>query len=297
MNSLKSIEITLPSSIYYADPHAAVRSILGNDVSIVDLTVLDVILPNESILIKATFNTVDFNAFKLYKVLETKILNQQSKKYVATKVTDSLTGEEINVIINLNEIPTKKEFYILIKYFQNMSSTDVKYYGTEVNLSNFKQGYISIFDSSYLSYHGNSLEVPKVKEIPVLEKVDAKYETSVFKSLLKIKNSNFTSSCLDISYIHKALGLSSKLNAFDVCSISDCLKNNPEICLICLNNPDELDKLVGTNSVLIICANRKHLLTVILISDPSTVLTQNAINNAKLILNYDLYNYNLLIKE
>lgn len=292
MQSNKELEITLPSAVYYADPHAAVRSILGNDVSIISLEVLDIILPNENIIVKATYNSVDFNAFKLYKVLETKVLSQQSKKYVATKIVDTITGEVINdTLINLNDTPTKKEFYILIKYFQN---NFVKYYGTEVNLSNFKQNYISIFDSAYLSYHGSALEIPKVPEIKPSE-LSPTYETSVFKSLIKVKNSNFTNSCLDISYIHKYICGSSlaKLQTLEVCD----LNNLKDMCIFTFKDINELDKLVGSKYILILCAGRKCLMSCILIYDQNTELTQNAINNTKLVLSYDLYNYNLLTEQ
>ncbi len=62
------IELRFPSSIYYADPYAAIRSVLGNDVEILDYKESNVILPDSSILVTVQYSAIDFDLFKLCKI-------------------------------------------------------------------------------------------------------------------------------------------------------------------------------------------------------------------------------------
>lgn len=291
--SFKEENLTLPSAFYYADPYAAVRSILGNDVSIISLKVLDIILPDECIVVYVKYSSIDFDSFKLYKVLNTKILSQQSNKCVATELQDTITGEIIkDKLVLLRMESHKKEFYITIKYFQNINSaSDIVYYGTEVNPENFKSSFISIFDSRYLSYHGSLLQPPKIEKAKGSD-LDATAETEAFYNLIKVKNNNFTNACFDASYIHKYYV--STLQALPIFKVSDA-KGISEDCILDLEGDiSNLDKLIGMNAVLIISGSRKNILSCILIHSISDILTKNAIDNAKIVLSYDVYNANLL---
>lgn len=293
----KEENLTLPSAFYYADPYAAVRSILGNDISIISLKVLDIILPDECIVVYVKYSSIDFDSFKLYKVLNTKILSQQSNKCVATELQDTITGEIIkDKLVLLRMESHKKEFYITIKYFQNINSaSDIVYYGTEVNLENFKSSFISIFDSRYLSYHGSLLQPPKVEEAFKNFKtdLDATAETEAFYNLIKVKNNNFTNACFDASYIHKYYV--STLQALPIFKVSEISKEISQDCILDLEGDiSNLDKLIGMNAVLIISGSRKNILSCILIHSISDILTKNAIDNAKIVLSYDVYNANLL---
>ena len=68
----KTKELVVPSYIYYKDPIQAVKSLLGNDVEIISTKVNHIILHNGYISVCVNYKALDFNSFKLYKILEIK---------------------------------------------------------------------------------------------------------------------------------------------------------------------------------------------------------------------------------
>ena len=111
------IELRFPSSIYYADPYAAIRSVLGNDVEIISFKESNVILPDSSILINVEYSAIDFDLFKLYKIEDTKITSNSTQKIVATKLRDTVTNElldesKIVVISNHSELARDDSFFV-----------------------------------------------------------------------------------------------------------------------------------------------------------------------------------------
>ena len=92
-SNIHEIELRFPSSIYYADPYAAIRSVLGNDIEILDYKESNIILPDSNILVNVKYSAIDFDLFKLWKIEDTKITSQQSQKVVATKLRDTITNE------------------------------------------------------------------------------------------------------------------------------------------------------------------------------------------------------------
>ena len=129
-SEISEIELRFPSSIYYADPYAAIRSILGNDVEIISFNESNVILPDSTILVNVEYSSIDFDAFKLWEVEETKIISQQSQKVVATKLKDTITGNELDSTTKDKNLPPKivvisnytpKTKLIFIKYLDRIN--------------------------------------------------------------------------------------------------------------------------------------------------------------------------------
>ena len=119
MKSNLKITLELPSSVYYADNYAAVRSILGNDVELVSLSPKPLILPDNQVLVDVEYIALDFNSFIIYKVLETKILNNMSSKVIVTKLYDPVNKSEISeLVLSLNGKVNPGD-YISLHYMSN----------------------------------------------------------------------------------------------------------------------------------------------------------------------------------
>lgn len=182
---MKNLKITLefPSSIYYADKYAAVRSVIGNDVEINSISEQPLILPDNVVLVNVEYSALDFNSFIIYKVVETKILNNMSSKNVVTKIYDPISKSEISeIIMSLGRNKINVSDYITIRYssnanYKNKKESDpnskiIKYYFLPVSKNSILKSYCSIVDTSFLSYHGSEIQhTPKfnetIKEIKV----------------------------------------------------------------------------------------------------------------------------------
>lgn len=306
MFSLHSKNITLPSNIYYTNPNAAVRSILGNDVEIVNIEESDVILPNDSILLKVDYKMIDFNSFKLYKVVETKALSQQSNKKISTVLIDTITNEQLtdrNIIVMTTNT---SNFYVFLKYStinnSNQSLNNItSYYGLEVSTPNaVLHSYCSIFDSNYLSYHGNI--IPKIlNDDDQFNKYNIKidssieFETQNYKQLTKIKNNNFTSTCYDISYLKDI----DNINTYNMIEFNKAdFKTLKQPTLLNLINAkvSDLKKLTNNKGIIIVSQFRQSPFIILFIPTNSEVITESTLSNLKTVLEYDIYNYNLLSK-
>ena len=120
------IELRFPSSIYYADPYAAIRSVLGNDVEIINFKESNVILADNTILINVEYSAIDFDLFKLWKIEETKITSNSTQKIVATKLKDTITSKSLSdstdkIVIVSNYSENSKYKLIYIKYLDRVN--------------------------------------------------------------------------------------------------------------------------------------------------------------------------------
>ena len=236
--AVHEIELRFPSSIYYADPYAAIRSVLGNDIEILDYKESNIILPDSNILVNVKYSAIDFDLFKLWKIEDTKITSQQSQKVVATQLRDTITGELLNstangasstittanttsassitaanddskIVIISNYSPKYK--LVFIKYLDRVnlnSNQNIRYYGfVPQSKSDVLHSYCSIVDNQYLSYHGSKLKLPNSilvsNNITDKSKLNIQNETRSIQKLFTtgIETNNFTNLNFDLSVI------------------------------------------------------------------------------------------------
>lgn len=238
-SNIHEIELRFPSSIYYADPYAAIRSVLGNDIEILDYKESNIILPDSNILVNVKYSAIDFDLFKLWKIEDTKITSQQSQKVVATQLRDTITGELLNSDSNNNNknsqnsaIPltntstnfeklviisnySPKYKLIFIKYLDRVnlnSNQNIRYYGfVPQSKSDVLHSYCSIVDNQYLSYHGSKLKFDEkllrnlnsIATATSNSKLNIQNETRSIQKLFTtgIETNNFTNLNFDLSTI------------------------------------------------------------------------------------------------
>lgn len=269
--------IIVPNNIYYADPYSAVRSILGNDVEIIELNVSDIILPNNNIIINVKYKMVDFDAFKLYKVEKTKLLKQLSDRYIIDEIEDTTTNEKINIKIIVDFNITDSPKYVYLKYY-NSPYPDLTLYGKEITKNDVFHSWCSIFDSIYLSYHGVSIKhiLNEDKTFKTLlsksVELDEKKELEAYKELTALKNNNFNNACYDIDY----------------------LKGDIEIINVSNLTPKDLKKMIGETGILILSEFRKHPFCLLKIKNNESKITSSTIENLIIVLEYDGFNFNIL---
>jgi hypothetical protein len=284
--------ISIPSRLYYANKYEAVRSILGNDVEIEELNESNILLPNNNLIINVKYSMLNFNSFKIYKATKTKLLMELSDKYVIDEIIDTITDEKIKIKIISNFNITGDFKYISLWYY-NSSYPEFSLYAKEVTKSNIFHSYCSVFDNSYLSYHGTAIEhiLDPKKQFKSLVKstlnINFKEESKAFHDFIKFKNNNFNNSCYDISYL-KSLNLNeNELNEKES-------ETNPYIIDLSNSTPNDLNKFIGTTGVLLLSENRKNPFVVVKIPNEDLIITKNTINNLIIVLEYDGFNYNLL---
>ena len=308
--SYSKIELRFPSSIYYADPYSAIRSILGNDVEIISFKESNIILPDGNILVDVEYSTIDFDLFRLYSIEETKIISQQSQKTVATKLKDTITNEIIdssnengkNKIVVISNVDAKNKKYIFIKYSDRAGSStnlkNLKYYGYSPSTkSDVLHSYCSILDNDFLSYHGTLLKhTPDFKdsiiecnskdfnfnnEFMALQKLDAKCETN-----------NFTNANLDLSTFFQFSDSNLKFSEIKL----DDVKNGKSgiINLTGLKIDDIKKAFVGQKGIILISKYRENVNAVgFFTTNLNTLITENCIDNMLMILDYDNFNLKL----
>lgn len=314
--SHSKIELRFPSTIYYADPYSAIRSILGNDVEIISFKESNIILPDGNILVDVEYSTIDFDLFRLYSIEETKIISQQSQKTVATKLKDTITNEIIdssdengkNKIVVISNADAKNKKYIFIKYSDRAGSStnlkNLKYYGYSPSTkSDVLHSYCSILDNDFLSYHGTLLKhTPDFKdslirndpqnskdfnfnnEFMALQRLDAKCETN-----------NFTNANLDLSTFLQFADRNPQNSKFGEIKLDD-VKNGISgiINLTGLKIDDIKNTFVGQKGIILISKYRENVNAVgFFTSNLNTLITENCINNMLMILDYDNFNLKL----
>ena len=185
----KTKELVVPSYIYYKDPIQAVKSLLGNDVEIISTKVNHIILHNGYISVCVNYKALDFNSFKLYKILETKLLTVNTNTYVATKIQDTITNEIITTPVKLG-VKGNSFKYIYIIYINTLNQ--ISYGGVNIKSKHdVFHSYSSLFDSKYLSYHGTS--IPKlVKDNEPLNKLLEYKSKNILENDIKSLNNLLT---------------------------------------------------------------------------------------------------------
>lgn len=318
------IELRFPSSIYYADPYAAIRSVLGNDVEILNFKESNVILADNTILINVEYSAIDFDLFKLWKIEETKITSNSTQKIVATKLKDTITSKSLSdstdkIVIVSNYSENSKYKLIYIKYLDRVNlfgnDKNIKYYGfAPQTKSEVLHSYCSIIDNDFLSYHGNKLTAPSISNIDKSQYSQINVQNEI-KAIQKLYNSsietnNFTNSNFDLSVIYNLIGDSKFKNPIDSefkqnskfeNSLTEIKLNevSTKSGIVNLNNlkPDEIKKaLVGQKGILLLSKFRDNIFSVIYLNTNQTnniIITENVINNLLLVVNYDCYNLNL----
>ena len=334
MKSNLKITLELPSSVYYADNYAAVRSILGNDVELVSLSPKPLILPDNQVLVDVEYIALDFNSFIIYKVLETKILNNMSSKVIVTKLYDPVNKSEISeLVLSLNGKVNPGD-YISLHYMSNanyrnkttlsISNSDssefssgndksenikkqtqiIKYYYTPVTKSSFLKSYCSVIDTSFLSYHGSTIQHTPLYNETVKEQIPNTSEIEKINEYLNSQNILLPSN--NFSFSKNA---TIKIDDRNIKSINfkdfeaqlfkhlenDENKNN-NICIINLDGCkySDLFKLNGITGIILVLKCRTTINSFVFIPDCINTITENIINNLITVLEYDTFNYKLI---
>ena len=313
--SKSEIELRFPSSIYYADPYAAIRSILGNDVEIISFKESNIILPDSSILVNVEYSAIDFDLFKLYEIEETKIASQQSQKVVATKLKDSITGEYLpddKIVVISNYSPKYK--WIFIKYLDRVNiigkNTIIKYYGFAPQVkSEVLHSYCSIIDNEFLSYHGNLLNINK--EVQSLHssgnKLNVQNEIKAIQKLGNngIETNNFTNTNFDISVIYNLVQNESTISKTDANSqiekeikLNDVDKESGIINLSGISESEIKKAFINQRGIILMSKFRDNINAIVWFNTSqcptnNVCITENVINNLLIVMKYDNYNMKL----
>jgi len=315
MNYKKTIELRFPSSIYYADPYAAIRSILGNDVEIISFNESSIILPDANVLINVEYSSIDFDLFRLYSIEETKTISQQSQKIVATKLRDTITNEllpEDKIVVILKDNKSTASPKIFINYLDQIGNKNeiknIKYYGfIPQSKSDVLHSYCSVIDTEFLSYHGTS-----IKHTPTFEKSDKLGQTLPLnvdlenKAIQKlsigygIEVNNFTNSNIDLSILLNfgvVLDSQTELSNLKLQEIKldDVSKKSGIINLSGLKIDDIRKALLNQKGIILISKYRDNISSIVYFKcNSNIIITNNCIENMLLVLDYDNYNLNLM---
>ena len=290
----KTKELVIPSYIYYKDPIQAVKSLLGNDVEIISTKVNHIILHNGYISVCVNYKALDFNSFKMYKILETKLLTANTNTYVATKIQDTITNEIITTPVKLG-VKGNSFKYIYIIYINTLNQ--ISYGGVNIKSKrDIFHSYSSLFDSKYLSYHGTS--IPKlVKDNEPLNKLLEYKSKNVLENDIKslnnllTKNNNYSKTVYTLS--------SSDLKGIKYKSLEELIKEFETISkvsgLIDLSNYslNDLLKLLLNKKGNIILSNQRDnpFMCYISLDNNYHLLTENVLNNLITVISYDAFNY------
>ena len=290
----KTKELVIPSYIYYKDPIQAVKSLLGNDVEIISTKVSHIILHNGYISVCVNYKALDFNSFKLYKILETKLLTANTNTYVATKIQDTITNEIITTPVKLG-VKGNSFKYIYIIYINTLNQ--ISYGGVNIKSKHdIFHSYSSLFDSKYLSYHGTS--IPKlVKDNEPLNKLLEYKSKNILENDIKslnnllTKNNNYSKTVYTLN--------SSDLKGIKYKSLEELIKEfetkSKVSGLIDLNNYslNDLLKLLLNKKGNIILSNQRDnpFMCYISLDNNYHLLTENVLNNLITVVSYDAFNF------
>lgn len=290
----KTKELIIPSYIYYKDPIQAVKSLLGNDVEIISTKVNHIILHNGYISVCVNYKALDFNSFKLFKVLETKLLTVNTNTYVATKIQDTITNEIITTPVKLG-VKGNSFKYIYIIYINTLNQ--ISYGGVNIKSKHdIFHSYSSLFDSKYLSYHGTS--IPKlVKDNEPLNKLFEYKSKNILENDIKslnnllTKNNNYSKTVYTLN--------SSDLKGIKYKSLEELIKEFETISkvsgLIDLSSYslNDLIKLLLNKKGNIILSNQRDnpFMCYISLDNNYHLLTENVLNNLITVVSYDAFNY------
>src|SRR5574344_576438 len=290
----KTKELIIPSYVYYRDPIQAVKSLLGNDVEIISTKVNHIILHNGYISVCVNYKALDFNSFKMYKILETKLLTVNTNTYVATKIQDTITNEIITTPVKLG-VKGNSFKYIYIIYINTLNQ--ISYGGVNIKSKHdVFHSYSSLFDSKYLSYHGTS--IPKlVKDNEPLNKLLEYKSKNILENDIKslnnllTKNNNYSKTVYTLS--------SSDLKGIKYKSLEELNKEfetkSKVSGLIDLSqySLNDLLKLLLNKKGNIILSNQRDnpFMCYISLDNNYHLLTENVLNNLITVVSYDAFNY------
>lgn len=290
----KTKELVVPSYIYYKDPIQAVKSLLGNDVEIISTKVNHIILHNGYISVCVNYKALDFNSFKLYKILETKLLTVNTNTYVATKIQDTITNEIITTPVKLG-VKGNSFKYIYIIYINTLNQ--ISYGGVNIKSKHdVFHSYSSLFDSKYLSYHGTS--IPKlVKDNEPLNKLLSFKSKNILENDIKslnnllTKNNNYSKTVYTLN--------SSDLKGIKYKSLEELNKEfetkSKVSGLIDLSqySLNDLLKLLLNKKGNIILSNQRDnpFICYISLDNNYHLLTENVLNNLITVVSYDAFNF------
>lgn len=290
----KTKELVVPSYIYYKDPTQAVKSLLGNDVEIISTKVNHIILHNGYISVCVNYKALDFNSFKLYKILETKLLTVNTNTYVATKIQDTITNEIITTPVKLG-VKGNSFKYIYIIYINTLNQ--ISYGGVNIKSKHdVFHSYSSLFDSKYLSYHGTS--IPKlVKDNEPLNKLLEYKSKNILENDIKslnnllTKNNNYSKTVYTLN--------SSDLKGIKYKSLEELNKEfetkSKVSGLIDLSqySLNDLLKLLLNKKGNIILSNQRDnpFMCYISLDNNYHLLTENVLNNLITVVSYDAFNF------
>ena len=290
----KTKELIIPSYVYYKDPIQAVKSLLGNDVEIISTKVNHIILHNGYISVCAKYKALDFNSFKLYKVLETKLLTVNTNTYVATKIQDTITNEIITTPVKLG-VKGNSFKYIYIIYINTLNQ--ISYGG--VNIKSKKDifhSYSSLFDSKYLSYHGTS--IPKlIKDTEPLSNLLSFKSKNILENDIKslnnllTKNNNYSKTIYTLSNSDiKGIKYSTLEELVKEFEINSKVSGLVDLSKYSLN---DILKLILNKRGNIILSNQRDnpFMCYISLDNNYHLLTENVLNNLITVVSYDAFNY------
>ena len=290
----KTKELIIPSYVYYKDPIQAVKSLLGNDVEIISTKVNHIILHNGYISVCAKYKALDFNSFKLYKVLETKLLTVNTNTYVATKIQDTITNEIITTPVKLG-VKGNSFKYIYIIYINTLNQ--ISYGG--VNIKSKKDifhSYSSLFDSKYLSYHGTS--IPKlIKDTEPLNNLLSFKSKNILENDIKslnnllTKNNNYSKTIYTLSNSDiKGIKYSTLEELVKEFEINSKVSGLVDLSKYSLN---DILKLILNKRGNIILSNQRDnpFMCYISLDNNYHLLTENVLNNLITVVSYDAFNY------
>ena len=291
-----STNLQIPSSIYYADPYAAVRGILGNDVELVSVNEQPMYLPDSNVLVNVEYKMLDFDIFRLYKIITSKTLNNISSQTVATQIQDTRTKDIINTLVILSTPPSQTS-YMFIKCIATVNATmtpmQIKYYGVPVvKPADVLHSFSSVVDAEFISYHGTQL-THSVEKIPKLT-LNSHTETSAFRQLMTLKSNNYTGISHPIIRLMSTVG-QSDLDIIKLKDISSTSLTKPCILDMSDMTPSQIvDRLVGKDGIIIVSEMRECLWAAVYIPSDDAHITSQCIDKLLILLSNDAFNYDVI---
>lgn len=287
-----STNLQIPSSIYYADPYAAVRSVLGNDVELVSVNEQPMYLPDSNVLVNVEYKMLDFDIFRLYKIITSKTLNNISSQTVATQIQDTRTKDMINTLVIISSSQTS---YMFIKCIATVNATmtpmQIKYYGVPVmKPADVLHSFSSVVDAEFISYHGTQL-THGMEKIPKLT-LNSHTETSAFRQLMTLKSNNYTGISHPIIKLMSTVGQSD----LDIIKLKDISSTLTKPCILDMSDmtPSQIvDKLVG-KGIIIVSEMRECLWAVVYIPSDDAHITSQCIDKLLILLSNDAFNYDVM---
>lgn len=165
-NSNVHTRLAIPTAEYRKDPHEAVRSLLGNDVKIIDIYVNPIVDTRGRLLVDVEYSIIDFSPFSIFYISSLKKLNNASDIHVADLTNavcatnhENLPQEKVLCNLKPSEVDLVAK-YIPIHVYASIPQRDgdnrFSYSGFVVR--NPLHAYATILSQQETSYHGFNVE-------------------------------------------------------------------------------------------------------------------------------------------